>query len=124
MGKGLYNDVTARTCDILGTTCYYAKVAPSITEINLSTGYITGGQELVIKGYGFDAAPTVTVGDATCTVTSYTETEIKCLTGSTTLPTDTYFVGSQGLYHARFNQTAGATADNYKDYLTGSNGVT
>jgi hypothetical protein len=120
VGKALYNTVSSQTCDINGLNCYNVKVAPSITEISQTAGYTTGGQELKIKGYGFDATPTVMVGDALCTLTSYTETEIICETGATTLPTATSFEGSHGLYHARFNQTAGATALNYEDYLTGT----
>jgi hypothetical protein len=33
------------------------------------------------------------------------------------LPSDTFFAGSNGLYHARFNKTAGANANTWRDYL-------
>jgi hypothetical protein len=115
VGNALFNDGSARTCDITGTDCYYARTVPSITSINLSTGYTTGGQELIITGYSFDGdnLPQVTVGDATCDVKEYSATQIKCETGSTSLPSDPYSAGSNGLYHARFNGTAGANADTW-----------
>lgn len=59
------------------------KTVPSISRINYNTGYITGGQELVIQGHGFggDASiqngeilntPVVTIGDVACTVKEFT----------------------------------------------------
>jgi hypothetical protein len=43
IGKGLFNEARATTCDITGKDCYKARTVPSITSINLSTGYTTGG---------------------------------------------------------------------------------
>jgi hypothetical protein len=70
---------------------------------------------LIITGYGFDGTnlPQVTVGDATCAVKEHSATQITCETGSTTLPSDDFYAGSNGLYHARFNTTAGANADTW-----------
>jgi len=111
-------------CDINGQDCYKARVVPSISSINLSTGYTTGGQELIIEGYSLngDSKVEVMVGDAPCTVTEINRNRIKCMTSPTSLPSDSIFVGSNGLYRALFNETAGANGDNYQDYLAG-NGV-
>jgi hypothetical protein len=120
-GRGIYNEAKATTCDITGTDCYKARIVPSITSINLSSGYTTGGQELIIEGHALDADDSleVTVGDTPCIVKDFSRTQIRCETSATTLPSEERYVGSNGLYHAQFNQTKGANANNYKAYLAG-----
>lgn len=42
-------------CDFNQTNCYQAKSLPVIYNISSNIGYNTGGQNLTIKGYGFDS---------------------------------------------------------------------
>ena len=35
------------------TNCYKAKTVPKIDSVDSSSGYISGGQTLKIKGFGF-----------------------------------------------------------------------
>jgi hypothetical protein len=124
VGKAVYNEVAATTCDITGTDCYKVRTVPSIASVDVSAGYSTGGQELTITGYSLDANESleVMVGDEPCTITESGRNQIKCLTSPAPNNLPAYHVGSNGLYHARFNNTGGANANNFQDYLDG-NGV-
>jgi hypothetical protein len=112
VGYALWHDGAATTCDITGTDCYKARVVPSITSIDHSTGYTSGGQTITITGHALDGIATetvpgvaVTVGGAPCTVKTVTDTQITCETTETTVPTDNFYAGSNGLHHVRFNDT-------------------
>ena len=40
-------------CSYDNKTCYHAKTVPVIHEISSNTGYMSGGQNLTVKGFGF-----------------------------------------------------------------------
>lgn len=115
VGNALYNDVSAKTCNVQGDDCYFVRTVPSISSVDISEGYTSGGQELTITGHSFDANESieVTVGDAVCTVKEFNSKQIKCETSAATMPADSLYLGSNGLYHARFNDTHEANEGNW-----------
>ena len=101
-----------RVCTTDGEDCYETRIMPSITNVDHSAGYTTGGQEIVIDGTSLNAAePVVTVDGVACEVTEYSFYKITCITGEKE-STDTadYFVGQHGLRHEKFD------GDFYTDY--------
>jgi hypothetical protein len=52
-GYAIYDPVTMNNCDYAGTKCYVAKTIPVIHSIDQDEGYVTGGQVLTVKGFGF-----------------------------------------------------------------------
>jgi hypothetical protein len=73
-------------CNFAGDDCWYIKTHPKIDTISAASGYMTGGQELTITGWGLRgttlANVEVLVDDVACRVTSSTLEEIKCMTGA------------------------------------------
>ena len=66
-------------CDFNNTNCYQANSLPVIFEISENVGYTTGGQNITVKGYGFDAGKVNAVIDGkNCTVTSSSRYEFDC----------------------------------------------
>jgi len=66
-------------CDFNNSNCYQAKSLPVIFEISENIGYTTGGQNITVKGYGFDAGKVNAVIDGkNCTVTSASRYEFDC----------------------------------------------
>jgi len=90
--KGLTVPIdSAKKCDFAGTDCWTMRVHPRIDTISASSGYINGGQELTITGWDLEGTKaegstlptdvTVSVAGTACTITSTSETAIKCVTG-------------------------------------------
>ena len=52
-GYAIHDPITMSTCDYAGTTCYQAKTVPAIYSIDQKEGYVTGGQVITVKGFGF-----------------------------------------------------------------------
>ena len=48
------HDPASTVFSIDNKTCYEAKIVASISSINASSGYTSGGQALSIKGFGFN----------------------------------------------------------------------
>jgi hypothetical protein len=66
-------------CSYNNQTCYYAKTVPVIYGLSSNTGYISGGQNLTVNGYGFASGNIVAkIGDLECKVTSYTKDQFSC----------------------------------------------
>lgn len=66
-------------CDFNNTNCYQAKSLPVIFDISENVGYTTGGQNITVKGYGFDVGNVHAVIDGkNCTVTSTSRYEFDC----------------------------------------------
>jgi hypothetical protein len=61
-----------------------------IDSISANQGNTSGGQEMTIKGWGFEHTDlvTVTVAGVDCTVVSSTMEEIKCITGASSQSVD------------------------------------
>jgi len=78
------------TCSFDGTDCYKARVLPLIKSVSKNSGYITGGQEITIKGQGFKHGAVVTnIDGVQCTEVKKTDYEFVCLTGSASKVSDT-----------------------------------
>jgi len=78
-GTGAIQDVESKMCDFNNTNCYQAKSLPVIFEVSENVGYITGGQNITVKGFGFDAGKVHAVIDGrNCTVTSTSRYEFDC----------------------------------------------
>ena len=45
---------TVKTCSYDNTDCYEARTVPVIFDISQNTGYLTGGQNLTVRGFGFN----------------------------------------------------------------------
>lgn len=77
---------TAKHCNFAGDDCWYVKTHPKIDTISSSSGYLTGGQELTITGWGLKGTTLddveVLVDGVACAVTASSLEEIKCTTGA------------------------------------------
>jgi hypothetical protein len=52
-GFAIHDEISMQNCDYAGTTCYTAKTVPAIFSIDQKKGYLTGGQVITVKGFGF-----------------------------------------------------------------------
>src|SRR5436305_1511932 len=66
-----------------GGPSYTYLAAPNVTSITPTSGPAAGGTALTIKGSGFLAGATVTIGSAATAVSVVSETEIKATTAAT-----------------------------------------
>ena len=107
VGDTLSNEQTMLTCDYSNTTCYKAKVLPTVSSIDVSSGYATGGQTLNIKGYGFHKGQVeVKVDGVPCEILGKEAEFLTCVTGAQANPsTGSLFVGQSGLRRKIFNTT-------------------
>jgi len=95
-------------CSFDNKTCYHAKTVPVIHELSSNTGYISGGQNLTIKGYGFASGTIVAkIGDLPCAVTSQDKYQFSCTVKDSPAVSDLTkpFVGSHGLRKTFVNTT-------------------
>jgi len=90
---------TAMVCTYDESDCYYSKVVPVIFSTSEATGYTTGGQEMVIKGYGFKGQTLkVTIDGQPCKISANQTDEIRCIVASKNTPSVTgIFQGQMGL---------------------------
>ena len=97
-------------CNFDGTECYESKVVPSITEISAHSGWIGGGQDLVITGTSLDDPEAVVEVDGVpCKVKSATSSKIVCSTGEKV--EDEYFEAPE-----RYAGSNGLKVSHYKGY--------
>jgi len=70
---------TMRTCDFNNENCYDAKTVPVIFDISQNQGYLTGGQNLTIHGFGFNHKDIdIKVDGQSCAVTRFQEHQVDC----------------------------------------------
>jgi len=84
------------------TDCYHSRVLPVILEVSKSEGFVAGGQELTIKGQGFNYGTTaITIDGVACVEKSKTDYELVCVTGAaslvSTVADGTHYAGQNGL---------------------------
>lgn len=75
---------SAKHCNWAGTDCWTIRIHPKIDSISANTGFLNGGQTLVISGQGLTgASKTVTVDGVACTIieAASSDTELRCTTG-------------------------------------------
>ena len=81
---------SAKHCTWEGDECWHVRTHPVIDAISASEGYLSGGQELRISGFGLNGTDVqVTVDGVQCKVTSNSQEEIICLTGEGRAPSQT-----------------------------------
>lgn len=74
---------TVKTCSYDNTDCYEARTVPVIFDISQNTGYLTGGQNLTVRGFGFNHKKIdVKIDGAPCTVTRYMDDKFDCQVSS------------------------------------------
>lgn len=79
VGKAMKMEQTIKTCLYDMSECYEAKMVPNIDNVSLSESYKTGGQPLIIMGYGFTGTNvSVTVDGLPCKVVSSDDDFINC----------------------------------------------
>lgn len=104
---------SSKHCNFAGDDCWYIKTHPKIDNVSAASGYITGGQELTITGWGLKgeslADVEVLVDGAPCSVTSSTLEEIKCVTSEVAAISNDGISqpGSPGLSQYIFNHPDG-----------------
>lgn len=72
---------TARHCNFAGDDCWNVRTHAKIDSISANQGNTNGGQELTIRGWGFESGTDVTVAGEACTIISAQMDEVKCVTG-------------------------------------------
>ena len=78
-GNSVTQATTIKTCTYANTDCYEAKTVPVIFDISESTGYTTGGQNITVKGFGFNHAKIdVKIDGTACIVTRYMDDKFDC----------------------------------------------
>lgn len=83
-GKSLTQDVEIKHCTYDMTDCYKIKTLPVILGVSLNEGYTTGGQNITVKGFGFDEGAIVaTVDGKACIVTARHKKTFDCTSAST-----------------------------------------
>jgi hypothetical protein len=77
-----------QTCDYAGTECYQVKTVPAIYEIDQTEGYVTGGQIINVRGFGFGRGTiTPTIEGVECKVLSQSADGFSCRAGAADAPT-------------------------------------
>ena len=88
-GQADRRDQTMTHCSFDNQTCYEAKTVPVIHELSSNQGYISGGQNLTVKGYGFSSGNiNAKVGDLPCSVTSFDKYHFSCTVKDSPAPSD------------------------------------
>jgi len=83
-----------------------------ISQVSESQGYLTGGQEITIKGMGFNHGTVATeIDGVACTEVRKSDTEFVCKTGSKSTASDTTSdkAGQNGLKKTLITNSAWAT---------------
>jgi hypothetical protein len=87
-GYAIHDPVTMNNCQFDGTTCYQAKTVPAIYSIDQKEGYVTGGQVITVKGFGFGKGTIKpTIEGVECEVLTQTSDTFTCRAGKAPEPT-------------------------------------
>jgi hypothetical protein len=72
-------DTTDRDAALVDASLPDSPGGPVLSSISPSWGYVLGGLELQLRGIGFDANTTATIGDTDCPIISRSETQLVCV---------------------------------------------
>lgn len=72
---------TAEHCNFAGDDCWNVRTHAKIESISANQGNTNGGQELTIKGWGFENGADITVAGVACQVKSQSMEDVTCITG-------------------------------------------
>lgn len=106
---------SSKHCNWAGTDCWTIRVHPRIDAISAASGFLNGGETLVITGQGLSGtSKTVTVDGVACTVidAASSDTEIRCTTGKKAAASTTGVImpGQQGIKYSNGSTTSLTTA--------------
>lgn len=106
---------SAKHCNWAGTDCWTIRVHPRIDAISATSGFLNGGQTLVISGLGLaGTSKTVTVDGVACTVidAASSDTELRCTTRKKAAPSTTgvNMPGQRGIKYSNGSTTSLTTA--------------
>ena len=59
VGDSVLREGTAKHCNFAGDDCWYVRVHPRIDAIDKTFGLTTGGQEIIITGWGLEGESSV-----------------------------------------------------------------
>ena len=107
-------NVQATFCSYDNSTCYMSKTVPVIFDLSSNVGYISGGQNLSIRGFGFMSGNiSVTVAGLPCNVSFYTNTVINCQVSPSNSISNLNgtFIGSNGIKRTKYNGTSKNTVN-------------
>jgi hypothetical protein len=95
--------------------CYEVKTVPVIFDISHKEGYLTGGQNLTVRGHGFNGTVTATVDGVACEVTAQREGAFDCKVGTKAAVSavDTPQVGQRGLRQTVYDASNSGEVNNY-----------
>jgi len=82
-GYAIHDEVTMKTCTYDLSECYTAKTVPAIYSIDQKEGYLTGGQVITVKGFGFNKGTIKpTIEGVECKVLSQNADGFTCRAGT------------------------------------------
>ena len=107
-----------KTCSYDNTDCYEARTVPVIFDISQKKGYLTGGQNLTVTGFGFNSKTIdVKIDGVNCVVTRFMTEKFDCTVESKgeVSQTEGNFQGSHGIRRKFWNYTNNAAFRWYND---------
>lgn len=86
-GRSVGRDTELKHCTYDMKECYDVKTIPVLHNVSSNAGYMTGGQNLTIQGFGFEEGDIeAKVDGQKCTITAKTKTSFDCTTATTQNP--------------------------------------
>lgn len=83
VGNSLKQAIEMTTCTFDQKNCYEVKSIPVIHSISAASGFTTGKQNLMIKGFGLDNATlSIEAAGEVCTPTFISKEQVNCTTGA------------------------------------------
>jgi hypothetical protein len=107
-GYAIEHDTYMKTCLADNSACYKAKTVPVIFDISQKSGYLTGGQSMKVKGFGFNHKNIdVKVDGVACAVTKFSDSEFDCTVGTKAAVSkvDVPLIGQNGIRRKFWNFT-------------------
>ena len=122
-GQSAIQPVESLHCSYDNKTCYTTKTVPVIFGVSANSGFKTGGQELTVKGYGFDTGKIdAKVDGVPCNVTSFAKDQFTCEVqpAASASVVDVPHIGQHGIRRMLVNSSMNANQqyvwlDNFDD---------
>ena len=99
-GKASVAEQESTFCNFDQSDCYQAKSIPVIFSTSEDKGYITGGQNITVKGYGFDTGVIdAKIDGQVCKVTAVSKYEFSCTVQAKAAASDLSkkYIGQHGI---------------------------
>jgi len=82
-GYAIHDEISMKQCNYDASECYTAKSVPAIYSIDQKEGFVTGGQVITVKGFGFGSGTIKpTLDGVACDVLTQKSDEFTCRAGS------------------------------------------